>query len=83
MAVDSYIPGMAAMAVPVRYRGAGPVMGCLSIAGPAVRMTPARMAAMAPRLNDAATELGIAAPGSHYFHATMKALEAGPDRQSA
>lgn len=79
MAVDSYIPGMAAMAVPVRYHAAGPVLGCLSIAGPAVRMTPARMEALAPVLQDAAAELSLAAPGSHYFHATMK----GPARQSA
>lgn len=83
VAVDSYIPGMAAMAVAVRYRGAGPALGCLSIAGPAVRMTPARMADLAPTLQEAATELGTAAPGSHYFHATMRSLDDSFARRSA
>src|SRR5690606_34287746 len=67
VAVDSYIPGMAAMATPVRYHRDGPVLGCLSIAGPAVRMTPARMEELAARLRAAADELGDAAAGSQYF----------------
>lgn len=76
-AVDSYIAGMAAMAVPVRYRGNGPVLGCLSIAGPAVRMTAERMAELAPRLQASAAELGEAAAGSHYFQAIVKTVEPG------
>ncbi len=76
-AVDSYIAGMAAMAVPVRHHGTGPVLGCLSIAGPAVRMTAERMAELAPRLQAAAVELGEAAAGSHYFQAQVRALEPG------
>ncbi len=79
-AVDSYIAGMAAMAVPVRHQGHGPVLGCLSIAGPAVRMTPQRMADLAPRLQAAAAELGEAAAGSHYFQAQVRALDPAPRR---
>ncbi len=78
VAVDSYIAGMAAMAVPVRYHGDGPVLGCLSIAGPAVRLTAARMAERAPRRQAAAAELGAAAPGSKYFQANVRAHDAAP-----
>lgn len=76
VAVDSYIIGMAAMATTVRYRGDGPVLGCLSIAGPAVRMEPARMDQLAPLLREAANEIGSAASGSQYFAATMRGLDA-------
>jgi len=83
-AVDSYIAGMAAMAVPVRYHGSGPVLGCLSIAGPAVRMTDTRMAELAPRLQAAADELGASAAGTKYFRANVRALDEGPaDLRSA
>lgn len=80
-AVDSYIAGMAAMAVPVRYHGKGPVLGCLSIAGPAVRMTAERMAELASRLQAAAVELGEAAAGSQYFQAIMKVLDVVPSEE--
>lgn len=84
-AVDSYIAGMAAMAVPVRYHTNGPVLGCLSIAGPAVRMTAERMAELAPALQASAAELGGAAAGSQYFQAIVKAVEPAPvtDRKTA
>jgi DNA-binding IclR family transcriptional regulator len=78
VAVDSYLPGMAAMAVPVRFRGDGPVLGCLSIAGPAVRMSDERMAELAPRLQAAASELGEAAVGSQYFRAKVRDLDPSP-----
>jgi len=83
-AVDSYIAGMAAMAVAVRYHVSGPVLGCLSIAGPAVRMTDARMAELAPRLQAAADELGASAAGTKYFQANVRALdESSADLKSA
>lgn len=75
VAVDSYIPGMGAMAVPVRYRGSVPVLGALSIAGPAVRMTPARMTALGPVLAAAADELGAIAGGSQYFQNMVREHE--------
>lgn len=71
IAIDSYIEGMGAMAVPVMADGDdGPrVIGCLSIAGPAVRFPVERMEELAPALFDAAHELGRAAPASRYFAA--------------
>lgn len=78
IAVDSYLAGMAALAVPVRDRDTGPVLGCLSIAGPAVRMTHVRMAELAPALQAAAEELGRAAAGTRYFQAILRRLEAEP-----
>jgi DNA-binding IclR family transcriptional regulator len=74
IAVNSYIEGMGAMAVPVRAGGVldGTVLGCLSIAGPAVRFPLERMEELAPALHEAAAELGAAAPASHFFAATLK-----------
>lgn len=69
MAVDSFMIGMAAIAVPVCYRGDGPVIGCLSVAGPTVRMTQDEMTAVAPRLLAAAAQIGAAAAGSAFFQA--------------
>jgi DNA-binding IclR family transcriptional regulator len=63
VAVDCFQQGMAAIAVPVRPDG-GPAMGCLSIAGPSVRLTPARLAALLPALQDAAARLAAMAPAS-------------------
>ena len=83
IAVDSYIVGMAAMAVPVRYHGDGPVLGCLSIAGPAVRMTEQRMADLAPLLQAAASELGAAAGGVSYFRAHLRALDAAAQPEAS
>ncbi len=80
-AVDSYIAGMAAMAVPVRYHANGMVLGCLSIAGPAVRMTDARMAQLAPRLAIAATEIGEGAAGSQYFQALVRNIQSAPEHE--
>ncbi|OWJ79375.1 IclR family transcriptional regulator [Haematobacter genomosp. 1] len=76
VAVSTYILGMAAMAVTVRYADTDRVLGCLSIAGPSVRMTDTRMAELAPLLQSAATELGMAAPASEYF--ALPARRAGP-----
>lgn len=73
IAVDSYISGMAAMAVPVRFRGGGPVLGCLSIAGPAARVDAEMMKRYAGKLQTAARELGEAAEGSKYFQTNLRA----------
>ena len=68
VATDSYLAGMAAMAVPVRRaRGDGEVIGCLSIAGPAVRLVEDRMRGLLPDLLDAAQEIGAAAEASFFF----------------
>ncbi|TWG99499.1 IclR family transcriptional regulator [Mesorhizobium sp. J18] len=86
VAVDSYIDGMAAMAVPIRYANKGVVVGCLSIAGPAVRMTSERMKELAPALHAAANELGAAGRASRYFQRVKAESESAgesTDRQSA
>ncbi len=69
VAIDSYLAGMAAMAVPVRRGGTGEVLGCLSIAAPSVRLDLARMAMLAPALHAAADEIGAASRGSRFFAA--------------
>lgn len=75
VAIDSYLAGMAAMAVPVR-RPDGTVVGCLSIAAPSVRLDAARMTALAEPLQRAAEEIGAASRGS-------RLLTAPPERQMA
>jgi IclR family transcriptional regulator, acetate operon repressor len=65
IAIDSYIVGMAAMAVPVGQQGT--VIGALSIAGPAARLSPERMKELAAPLQAAATELGQASSASRFF----------------
>ncbi len=65
IAIDSYLAGMAAIAVPVLRAGAA--LGALSIAGPSVRLTPARMAALLPALKQAAARLGECADASGFF----------------
>ncbi len=69
VAVNSYIDGMGAMACAIRAGGVadGRVLGCLSIAGPAVRVPLARMEELAPSLFEAAQDIGTAAPASHFF----------------
>lgn len=64
MAVDCFLAGMAAIAVALP---GDPAPGCLSIAGPAARMTPARCAALVPALQEAATQLGALAPASGHL----------------
>lgn len=75
LAVDSYMEGMAAMAVPLRRGDGDTVIGCLSIAGPAVRLTRARVAELVPTLREAARELSQAADASHFFR------QLGSDRE--
>ena len=78
MAVDSYLVGMAAMAVPVRWDGSGDVLGCLSIAAPSVRLDEARMTALAGPLRKAADEIGAASRASRFFAAARAARAAEP-----
>lgn len=63
---DSFAPGLSSMAVPVRRPDEAPV-GVLSIAGPSVRMAPARIADLAPLLHDAAREIALASVASPLF----------------
>lgn len=69
VSVDSYLDGMGAMAVVIRAGGVadGRVLGCVSIAGPTVRLPRARMEELAPALFEAAHDIGAAAAASHFF----------------
>lgn len=66
VAVDTFLPGMAAMAAPVRAPD-GAVLGCLSVAGPSVRLTADRMAMLAGSIKAAAAEIGALAQASPLF----------------
>jgi IclR family transcriptional regulator, acetate operon repressor len=67
VAIDSYMMGMAAMAVPVRDQTGTMVIGALSIAGPAARLTEERFADFAAELIAAAEELGRASFASGFL----------------
>lgn len=66
MMVEMYAPGMSAMAAPVLRRGQETV-GVITIAGPLVRLTPARMEALGEPLLDAARQLAMASATSPLF----------------
>lgn len=68
VAVDSYITGMTAMAVPIRRSTDGNAVGCLSIAGPTVRFPAARMEELLEPLKEAAAEIGDASEASFFFN---------------
>lgn len=76
VAVDSYLEGMAAMAVPVRRKVDGKPIGCLSIAGPAVRLSLDKMHEFHPALTAAAEEIGQASEASFFFNRSPEQKEA-------
>jgi IclR family transcriptional regulator, acetate operon repressor len=63
---EVFAPGMAAMAAPVRRRN-GEAIGVISIAGPRLRLTMARMNALTQPLVDTAAELGATSGASRLF----------------
>ena len=66
LGLETYTAGLNAMAAPVRLAGQPP-LGTLSIAGPAVRFTPERMAALGPELLACAGQLAAASGSSPFF----------------
>ena len=70
--VESSAPGMSAMAAAVRHPVTGGVVGVVSVAGPSVRLTEARMHELAPRVLAAAAELSDACKSSDYFTAASR-----------
>jgi IclR family transcriptional regulator, acetate operon repressor len=64
---ETYTPGLNAMGAPVRLNGQPP-MGVLTIAGPTVRFTEARMRALAPELLSMAAQLAAASSASPFFN---------------
>jgi IclR family transcriptional regulator, acetate operon repressor len=67
IAIDTYAPGLAAIATPIVVRGQGAV-GVLAISGPSVRLTDARLQALRPALQAAAADLASAAGASPLFN---------------
>ncbi|ARN20521.1 IclR family transcriptional regulator [Piscinibacter gummiphilus] len=67
--VDSSAPGLAALAVAVLHPVTGAVIGTVSVAGPSLRLTEARLPVVSPALLAAARELGFASSGSSFFAA--------------
>ena len=65
MIVEQYAPGMTAMAAPVMRRGQG--VAVITIAGPLLRLTEARMQALGRALLQASHELALASTGSPLF----------------
>ncbi|RYX95548.1 MAG: IclR family transcriptional regulator [Comamonadaceae bacterium] len=63
---EQYAPGMTAMAAPIQRRNE-PAIGVITVAGPAVRLTEARMLALGPQLLAAASELAVASTASPLF----------------
>lgn len=65
--VDSSAPGMSAIARVIRHPAGARVIGTVSIGGPSTRLTPERMAALAPDLAEAAAALSDRAAASPAF----------------
>jgi IclR family acetate operon transcriptional repressor len=63
---EMYAPGMSAMAAPVRRRGQETV-GVITLAGPLLRLTAARMEGLGEPLQAAAQELAMAGATSPLF----------------
>jgi IclR family acetate operon transcriptional repressor len=63
---EVFAPGMAAMSAPIRRRD-GQVLGVVTIAGPLVRLSVARMKALGPALVDTAAEIAGAGQASSFF----------------
>jgi IclR family acetate operon transcriptional repressor len=72
---ESSAPGTSAMAAAIRHPLTGGVVGTVSIAGPSVRLTEARMHELAPALLDAARELADASTSSPFFTAASRSLD--------
>lgn len=64
--VEVFAPGMSAMAAPVR-NAQGQVIGVVTVAGPAIRLTEERMLALGAAVVQAAAQVGQASTGSALF----------------
>ena len=71
VSIDTYHDGMAAMAMPVRHADTGVVLGCVSVAGPSVRMNADKVEDTARTMRIHAERLGAAADGSRFFAAVI------------
>jgi IclR family transcriptional regulator, acetate operon repressor len=74
IATDMFGNGLTSIAAPVRRPGEPPV-GVLSIAGPTVRMTQARLRELSPFLDQAAHEIALASVTSPLFASRRASLD--------
>jgi len=70
--VESSAPGTSAMAAAIRHPVTQGIVGVVSVAGPSVRLTAARMHQLAPLMLAAASELSDACRSSDYFTAASR-----------
>ncbi|WP_439518586.1 IclR family transcriptional regulator [Hydrogenophaga sp.] len=68
---DTYSLGLAAMSAPVRFAGQA-AMGVITIAGPTVRFTRARMEELGPELLSVASQLAAVSGASPFFNLTAE-----------
>lgn len=71
--IDSFIPGMAAIAAPILRRD-GRALGAVSIAGPSILLDAARMEELGPPLLAAVEEMSHAAGASIYFRRRIEEM---------
>lgn len=64
---NGYLEGMTAIAVPVREMVNQKIVGCVSVAGPQVRMPQSRIDEIVPVLTEAAAAIGEAADASEFI----------------
>jgi DNA-binding IclR family transcriptional regulator len=72
---EVFAPGMSAMSAPVRLPN-GPAIGVVTIAGPMVRLTQARMLELAPSLMATAQEVMAASKSSTLFAQSRRSAKA-------
>jgi DNA-binding IclR family transcriptional regulator len=72
--VDSSALGTSAMAAPIRHRTGQRVIGVVSVAGPSVRLTEARMRELGPQVLATAAELAEVCEGSEYLAQASRAI---------
>jgi DNA-binding IclR family transcriptional regulator len=75
LTVDTYTAGLSAMGAVVRLNGQPP-LGVITIAGPTVRFTEARMQALAAELVSVASQLAAASGASPFFAKTSSLAKA-------
>ena len=76
--LESSAPGTSAMAAAIRHPFTRGVAGTVSVAGPSVRLTEARMHELAPALLAAAAALADASAGSDFFTAASRSHDHAP-----
>lgn len=72
IAIETYVPGTAALAAPIRHPGTGGVIGVVNIAGPSARLDERRLHDLAPVVVAAGFEMGNASLASAVFRVATR-----------